>query len=513
VGEAAAPPEAENAEGARIPMDTSLKRPGREPLNGRKASERKKVDNKVLSSVKNAMNCSMKPTVLLVNPWIYDFAAYDLWAKPMGLLYLASWLRESGLSVRLIDCLDVHNPLMEETGYAKKPVRRQYGTGKYWKRRVPTPQKLASIKRPYNRYGIDPQAFEREVKRVKQPAAILVTSLMTYWYPGVCEAIQLIKDIYPDVPLLLGGVYATLCPEHAGLYSRADFVIPSPGRYWPENLNDTLQNSIADVQLKKKLDPFTPYPAFDLLTTTDYVCIRGSLGCPFRCAYCASSFLSPSFLKRDPLSLLEEVLYWHEKYGVVDFAFYDDALLVDAEHQICIFLKEVVRRNLGLRFHCPNGIHITSVDRVVAELLFKAGFKEIRLGLETSDQQLQDDLGRKFAPGEFEKAVANLKAAGFRSDQIGVYLLMGLPGQSYEQVAQSISYVGNIGAVPYLSEYSPIPHTGLWERAVAASRLDLTSEPLFHNNSLLPCWSGEDLDKVGQLKSMVREIRERNRKG
>ncbi len=449
----------------------------------------------------------MKPTVLLVNPWIYDFAAYDLWAKPMGLLYLASYLRESGLSVHLIDCLDVHHPLTAEAAYAKKPLRRQHGTGKYWKRRVPTPQKLASIQRSYNRYGIDPQAFEREVKRVKRPAAVLVTSLMTYWYPGAGEAIRLIKDIHPDVPVLLGGIYATLCPEHARMYSQADFVIPSPGQCLPENLNDALKNSIPDVQLKKKLDPFDPYPAFDMLTKIEYVCIRGSLGCPFRCAYCASPFLSPSFLKRDPLALLEEVLYWHGKYGVVDFAFYDDALLVDAENHICIFLQEVVRRNLGLRFHCPNGIHITYINRVVAGLLFKAGFKEIRLGLETSDHQLQGHLGRKFASGEFEKSVSHLKAAGFRSDQVGVYILMGLPGQGHEQVAQTIAYVGHVGAVPYLSEYSPIPHTELWEEAVAASRFDLASEPLFHNNSILPCWSGEALEKVDELKAMVREIR------
>ncbi|MBW2312426.1 MAG: radical SAM protein [Deltaproteobacteria bacterium] len=453
----------------------------------------------------------MKPTVLLVNPWIYDFAAYDLWAKPMGLLYLASRLRESGLSVYLIDCLNVHHPLMGETAYAKKPLRRLYGTGKYWKHRVPKPQKLSSIQRQYSRYGIDPQAFQKDLKSVKRPAAALVTSLMTYWYPGAFEAIGLIKDMHPDVPVLLGGIYATLCPEHARTHSQADFVIPSPSQYWPAKLDNILQTIIPNLQLKKKVEPFTPYPAFDLLTNIEYVCISGSFGCPFRCAYCASPYLSSPFLKRDPLALFEEVLYWHKHYRVRDFAFYDDALLTDSHRHICVFLEEVLRRNLDIRFHCPNGIHITYIDRDVAKLLFKAGFKTIRLGLETSDPQLQDHLGRKFATGEFERAVALLKSAGFRSDQLGVYLLMGLPGQSYEQVAKTIAYVGQVGAVPYLSEYSPIPHTELWKAAVETSRFDLASEPLFHNNSILPCWSGEALEKVGSLKAMVREIREKNR--
>ena len=30
------------------------------------------------------------PHILLVNPWIHDFAAYDFWAKPLGLLVLAA---------------------------------------------------------------------------------------------------------------------------------------------------------------------------------------------------------------------------------------------------------------------------------------------------------------------------------------------------------------------------------------------------------------------------------------
>jgi hypothetical protein len=34
-----------------------------------------------------------KKTILLINPWIYDFAAYDFWIKPMGLMMLGAILR------------------------------------------------------------------------------------------------------------------------------------------------------------------------------------------------------------------------------------------------------------------------------------------------------------------------------------------------------------------------------------------------------------------------------------
>ncbi|RLC23795.1 MAG: B12-binding domain-containing radical SAM protein, partial [Deltaproteobacteria bacterium] len=50
------------------------------------------------------------PNILLVNPWIHDFAAYDFWAKPLGLLSLASILRQHGFSITYIDCLDRFHP-------------------------------------------------------------------------------------------------------------------------------------------------------------------------------------------------------------------------------------------------------------------------------------------------------------------------------------------------------------------------------------------------------------------
>jgi radical SAM superfamily enzyme YgiQ (UPF0313 family) len=449
-------------------------------------------------------NSIMKPSIILINPWIYDFAAYDMWAKPLGLLYLASQLRDSGLAVHIIDCLDVHTKADRDVTHLKEPVRRKYGAGKFWRQIIPKPSQLKDIPRNYSRYGISEELYKRELAKVKDPAAILVTSLMTYWYPGVFAAIRIAKEIHPHVPIALGGIYASLCTEHAEKYSNADMVIASSNNKHYENaLNEFLAKSIPGVNIQRSTSPFVPYPSFDLLTKIDYVCLLGSVGCPFSCPYCASHYLRPYFLKRDPFDLFQEVLFWHEKYKIIDFAFYDDALLVDAERHICIFLEKIIKAGIDLRFHCPNGLHVAYIDKEMASLLYHAGFKTIRLGLETSDASLHKKLGEKFSIGQFEQAVINLKNAGFLGSQIGAYILMGLPGQSYSQVEDTIKYVGKIGVRPYLSEYSPIPHTRMWEDAVNASRFDIASEPLFHNNTLVPCWDGDDLSKVKKLKNLA----------
>ena len=52
--------------------------------------------------------------VLLVNPWVYDFAAYDLWSKPLGLLYIAAFLRKYDFQVEYIDCMDRYHPQLSK---------------------------------------------------------------------------------------------------------------------------------------------------------------------------------------------------------------------------------------------------------------------------------------------------------------------------------------------------------------------------------------------------------------
>jgi radical SAM superfamily enzyme YgiQ (UPF0313 family) len=141
----------------------------------------------------------------------------------------------------------------------------------------------------------------------------------------------------------------------------------------------------------------------------------------------------------------------------------------------------------------------------------RTGFRTIRLGLETSDFSLHSDLDNKVAKGDFEQAVHNLLEAGFSSSEIGAYLLVGLPGQSVDSVIKSIDLVARAGATPYLAEYSPIPHTDLWDKAVAYSEYDLSSEPLFHNNTLLPCWGDLQKKELPKLKDRVFEVRQNYR--
>ncbi|MBI4642223.1 MAG: B12-binding domain-containing radical SAM protein [Deltaproteobacteria bacterium] len=335
------------------------------------------------------------------------------------------------------------------------------------------------------------------------PDAILVTSLMTYWYPGVQAAIRLAREQFPETPVILGGIYATLCPEHARRHSGADLVITGPGE-------EAMVNHLAAAGLLSPTpqppDDFASllYPAFHLLSHLPYLPILTSRGCPLDCSYCASRLLQPRYQRRPPGAVVEELLYWQERLGFRDVAFYDDALLLDAANHLLVILEELARKSISFRFHTPNGLHTRLITPEVAGWLKRSQFATLRLGVETTALG-PDRLDHKIQTGELEEAMANLQEAGFPGEEIGVYLLIGLPHQEEEEVINSIRRVKELGATPVLTQYSPIPGTALWPQAVATSRYDLRSDPLFHNNSLFPCWPQFSWDRYTRLKRLARD--------
>ena len=138
--------------------------------------------------------------------------------------------------------------------------------------------------------------------------------------------------------------------------------------------------------------------------------------------------------------------------------------------------------------------------------MYRSGFKTIRLGYESADPGWHRQTGGKVRPGDLEYALHNLFAAGFESGHIGVYILIGMPNQSVAEAEASIRQVKLSGARCFLAEYSPIPHTTLWNEALAASPYDLINEPLFHNNSILACGGDEfTFDTLRHLKRMREE--------
>ncbi len=449
---------------------------------------------------------SKAPFILLVNPWITDFAAYDLWAKPLGLLLLGALLREGGCGIAFIDCLDRCDPFTNASADVLPGTARRHGTGKYTRMRIPKPAVFSDFPRYYYRYGIHPESLRRQLAVIPRPDLIWVTSSMTYWHNGVREAIGILRDTFPDTSVWLGGIYAQLCSAHAREHSGADRVITCVQGELPDRLEAATGFRLSN---KARWIDFTsaPPPALECITRPiAYAPILTSRGCRFRCPYCASGILFGGWERRDSEAVYGEIVGRNEVLGIEDFAFYDDALLFDADTSLKPALERIVREGRRLRFHTPNAVHIRALTPEWCELLHAVGFETIRLGLETVDADRHRRWGGKVATGMFASAVRNLHAAGFTPDRIGVYLLCGVPGQTPAEVAHTIRVVKDAGARPRLCEYSPVPGTPMWIEARRISRFDLENEPLTHNNSFFACRRPDfTYGDLLELKKMVKK--------
>ncbi len=428
-----------------------------------------------------------RPKILLVNPWIHDFAAYDLWARPMGLLVLATKLRKLGWEPRLLDCLDRDHPSTENVKF------RPGGHGPLPKAIIPKPPALMKVPRRYCRYGVSPEHIREDLVSMSTPKVILVTGLMTYWYAGVRETVSLLREVFPQVPVLLGGVYASLMPDHARQAFGVNEVVAGPGE---AKLPDVLHRHTGLRPTAKEISGELEFrPALDLVQQVRFLPLLTSRGCPFRCAYCASGRLIPRFVRRDPDEIVREVEEARLRYGTLDIALYDDAFLVDAKTHALPLLNAMAWKVPGMRWHTPNGLHASAIDGEVALAMKRAGFETIRLGLESSSNKFHSRTGGKTDRESFRSAVRHLKEAGFDSKRIGVYLLVGLPGQTRQQIEADVDLVLQEGAFPKLAEYSPIPGTALWQEALLSARYPIDQEPLFHNCTLLPA-ADPDVDRA-----------------
>jgi hypothetical protein len=230
----------------------------------------------------------MKPRILFINPWIHDFAAFNFWARPLGLLKVAEYISVFDAEVFFIDCVDSFHP-------------GQYGAGKYRSEIVQKPEILKTIPRYFKRYGASTEEFASRLKSVMPFDIVLMTSIMSYWYTGVQETIRVIREVAGCVPIILGGIYPTLYADHASRNSGADSI-------YAGSLNNRLQSLMQGFRIF--LSPVrkqAPHYTLNLYARHSFAPLLTSTGCPFYCSYCASRLLAPRYERRPLDGVAEEI--------------------------------------------------------------------------------------------------------------------------------------------------------------------------------------------------------------
>lgn len=390
--------------------------------------------------------------LLLVNPYIYDFTAYDLWLRPLGLLYIAAVIRKyTDCEIYWLDALD---RFQEGSGVKAGEI----GRGKYFREVVKKPAVYKETPRHYARYGLPVENFRQKLEKLPQVDMILMTTLMTYWIEGVTFTLKILTDRFPGAKILIGGILPSLLPAASlSQYIPADYYTAGYGEAKILKIIEQQGSRVYPHPDFSQIDNI-PFPAFELLIDRGSLPLLTSRGCPFNCTYCASNILNKRFLERSPEKILTEIHYMNESFGTKHFTIFDDAFLVNRNKRFFKVFKQL-KSGLKLNFHTPNGLHPGEIDRETAEILFKSGFKTLRLSFESIKADILSKSSNKVTVAEMVRAVDNLEKAGYKRSDIGVYLLFGLPGQNLRDVEQSLLFAQDLGVSPHLALFSPVPGT------------------------------------------------------
>ncbi len=425
--------------------------------------------------------------ILLINPPIYDFSAFDYWLKPYGLLRIAGFLRQQA-DFTLFDFLDREHPQIKNSSQLRSD---KWSRGEYPSKKIDKPAPLKDVPRHYRRYGLPASEFNKFTEDHPPFDFVMIQTSMTYWYLGVKEIIDLVRDFYPTSKIILGGPYAGISHQHAKTL-KADLVINGLKL-------DPLWQMLG-------LNPDWKEPAlWEVYPHIESGAIRLTEGCPYKCSYCSVANHYPHFRLYD-LPILKREFDLLNQMQIKDLAFYDDALLFKQEKCLSPFLEYLVSQDSKINLHTPNALHARYITPPLATLMIKAGFKTIALGLETNSDDWRKKTGLKVKNHQFEKCIEILINAGFAASNITAYLLIGHPNAPLDKLDAAITWVHKLGLKAFLSEYSPIPGTPDGE--LVSQQYDL-SEPLAHNKVAFTIRQIGS-DNLNYFKNRVKEGNQKN---
>jgi len=250
------------------------------------------------------------------------------------------------------------------------------------------------------------------------------------------------------------------------------------------------------------IDPDMQQPAlWEVYDELNVGVLKLTEGCPFNCTYCSVPKVYGKFKPRSlehSLSDLELLC----RLGADNVAFYDDALLYEADKVLIPFLSDVLKRNQRVNFHSPNALNARFVTGDLTKLMVRAGFQTFYLGFESASKQWQKQTGSKVFSDELAQATRYLIDAGAEPENITAYQILGHPHIGIQQLEESMHFVQSLGIRGMLADFSPIPGPPDGEYCRKWIYLD---EPLMHNKTAFPIIM-LGFDETNRLKDLQRKL-------
>jgi radical SAM superfamily enzyme YgiQ (UPF0313 family) len=371
---------------------------------------------------------------------------------PLGTLYAAALLRQSGFSVALFDSM-LENP---EQGFPEALARHR-------------PKVVAIYEDNFNFLS------KMCLTRMRQVAFGMIDAAKVYGSKVVVngsDASDHCKEYLERGAdyILLGEAEGTLLELMLSLSRHSDGNTENiRGLAYPGTRGGSPVRT-PQRPLMRNLD-LLPLPARDLIDMERYrsawkkahgffsLNLVASRGCPYRCNWCAKPIYGDSFHGRSPEFIAQEMHKLREEFGVDHLWFADDLFGIN-NRWVQDLADQVERRDAAVPFKMQSRADLMQNETVAA--LARAGCVEVWMGVESGSQKILDAMQKGTRVEQVARARENLRKNGIRAC---FFLQFGYPGETWRDIEKTIQMVretrpDDLG----ISVSYPLPGTKFHER-------------------------------------------------
>ncbi|NWF92816.1 MAG: B12-binding domain-containing radical SAM protein [Syntrophaceae bacterium] len=444
--------------------------------------------------------------ILLIQPPVRDFYQTTIRTQPIGLAYLAASLQKHGYEVEILDC--------------------QKGT----KKSVPIPAELSYLKalypfddrspfKLYSGYYHFGMGWEEIRRKIEGSEADLfgISSNFTPYHGEALEIARIVKESDRRRIVVMGGAHVSCDPEGVLRNPFVDYVVLGEGEVRLPSLLNRLQKGGVPRDIEGigyrvngeiRVNPLRtfiqdldslPHPSRERLDLDRYrigrkrsTMIITSRGCPHGCAYCSTHLvMGTSFRTRSPDAIIQEMIACRKQYDIRAFDIEDDNFTFDQERAkrlMRLIIETFGEENIELT--AMNGISFASLDQELLELMKRAGFRTINLSFVSTDPSVKMMMHRPAAPHDFHEVLEMARKIGL---SVIAYAIFGMPGQTIEEMVDTLIYLMEKRVLIGPSVYYPTPGTPLFEKC--RKERTLPSHPSQWRSSALPI----ETDKFNRL--------------
>ncbi len=391
---------------------------------------------------------------------------------PIGLTYLASYLRQQNIGVEILDAYNLNLRPDEIISYIKDKAPSYVG--------------------------------------------FTATSSIVTYAAGMASEI---KKTFPDITTIIGGSHMSAMPEETisrftsfdvGVFGEGEktlFEIIDRGNITDDirgivfRKNDTVVKTQAREYITA-LDEL-PFPAYDLLpqfpdfyrpTVNNYqhlpvVPIISSRGCPYSCTFCDQSVFGHKLRAYSNDYLIEFIKALKKKYKTKEVCFYDDIFLLNKK-KLYDFITKAEEAKLDISWSCEG--RIDQLDHNVLSDMKKAGCWQISFGVENGSQKILDYFNKKITVSQIRETIHAVAKAGIKPR---AYIIIGSPPETLETLKETERLVLDLPFSDiHISFFTPIPGSKAYMDIVREGwKSDLNKMDVYTINYMPPKISEEIL--------------------